>query len=105
MSALTYPVRGWYRLVRAGESLEVADEDFERFYRLGAVVKEGDAPAVKQKAEPAPEPASEKAPAVPVGEVERPAKAASLARWREYAESVGVETKGMSKAELIAATK
>lgn len=104
---LTYKVRGWYRLVEPGEIFEIKDADFQRLFSLGAVVEEGHdthvAPAPAFVPEPAPaveEPAPVKAPMVA-----KPAKAASLARWREYAQSLGIDHKGLSKAEIIAATR
>lgn len=35
----------------------------------------------------------------------RPARTAPIDTWREYAESLGIATKGLSKQELIAATR
>ena len=41
----------------------------------------------------------------PVEDVKRPAKTAPVDTWRKYAESLGVEVKGLSKQEIIAATQ
>lgn len=58
-------------------------------------------PATKPKQEPKQEP---KEP-VAASEVERPAKTAPVDTWRKYAKSLGVEVKGLSKQEIIAATQ
>jgi pyrroloquinoline quinone (PQQ) biosynthesis protein C len=48
----------------------------------------------------APEPASDVEP-----EVKRPARAASVDMWRSYAVALGIDPKGLSKQEIIAATR
>ena len=52
--------------------------------------------------EPAPEPAP--APEAPAKTSERPRKTAPVATWRAYAEDLGIDPKGLTKAEIIAAT-
>lgn len=53
---------------------------------------------------PEPEPAPAEA-AEPVETSTRPAKAASIAEWRRFAETQGIVTKGLSKKDIIAATQ
>jgi hypothetical protein len=48
----------------------------------------------------APEPVSDVEP-----EVKRPARAASVDMWRSYAVALGIDPKGLSKQEIIAATR
>lgn len=52
--------------------------------------------------EPEPDPAS--APEAPAKTSERPRKTAPVTTWRAYAEDLGIDPKGLSKAEIIAAT-
>lgn len=87
-----------------GTTIEVEDALYDAYVGKGVFVSDVDsAPAPVSVPEPAPaveEPAPVKAP-----KVVKPAKAASLARWREYAQSLGIDHKGLSKAEIIAATR
>ena len=78
------------RLRRVGEVVEVSDEVHQRFAPLGVFVVD----------EPAPEP--EPAPG-PTG-MKRPAKTAPLDTWRAYAREQDIDPKGLTKAEIIAAT-
>lgn len=87
------------RLRRVGEVVEVDDEVFASFSQLGvfaAPAPEPAAPAKRVEVEPVAEP---EAPAA----VKRPRKTAPLDAWKAYAESKGIDPKGMTKAELIAA--
>lgn len=56
--------------------------------------------------EPEPEPESGPAPApeAPAEAPKRPRKAAPVATWRAYADALGIDPKGLTKAEIIAAT-
>lgn len=88
----------------AGYTMEVSDEVFAEFEPRGFFVSDtGDEP------EPAGPVSEETAPAPvadePVDEVKRPAKTAPVDAWRKYAKSLGVEVKGLSKQEIIAATQ
>lgn len=88
------------RLRRAGEVVEVSDEVHERFAPLGVFVSDDPAPAqVKPEA-----PADERAPEPDAPMVKRPPRTAPVDTWRAYAEAQGIDPKGLSKAELIAAT-
>ena len=55
-----------------------------------------------QVPEPAPAPTED---AEPDKTITRPAKAASIAEWRRFAEAQGIVTKGLSKKDIIAATQ
>lgn len=88
------------RLRRVGEVVDVSDEVHERFSPLGVFVSDDPAPVTVKPEVPADERASE--PDVPM--VKRPARTAPVDTWRAYAEAQGIDPKGLSKAELIAAT-
>ena len=87
----------------AGFTMDVTDEVFAEFEPRGFFVGE-------TEDEPAPAPATEpvddeSADDEPAEDVKRPAKTAPVDTWRKYAESLGVEVKGLSKQEIIAATQ
>ena len=88
------------RLRRVGEVVDVSDEVHERFSPLG-VFASGDPAPVQVKAEV---PVDERAPEPDAPRVKRPARTAPVDTWRAYAEGQGIDPKGLSKAELIAAT-
>lgn len=65
-----------------------------------------------EKPEPKPDPKPTVVPeektttsAKPAGDMPRPARAASIDEWRKYAEAQGIVTKGLSKKDIIAATR
>ncbi|MDK8768222.1 hypothetical protein QP932_06870 [Corynebacterium freneyi] len=64
--------------------------------------------AAQQPSRPEPQPESEPGPAsapeAPADAPERPRKIAPVATWRAYAEDLGIDPKGLTKAEIIAAT-
>lgn len=88
------------RLRRVGEVVEVSDEVHQRFAPLGVFVVDEPAP----EPEPAPVPASEPEPAPGPTGMKRPAKTAPLDTWRAYAREHDIDPKGLTKAEIIAAT-
>ena len=88
------------RLRRVGEVVDVSDEVHERFAPLGVFVVDEPAP----EPEPAPAPDPEPEPAPEQKGVKRPARTAPVDVWRAYAEAQGIDPKGLSKAEIIAAT-
>ena len=88
------------RLRRVGEVVDVSDEVHERFSPLGVFVS-GDPAPVQVKAEV---PVDERATESESPRVKRPARTAPVDTWRAYAEAQGIDPKGLSKAELIAAT-
>ena len=103
-------VGGFFRgYTRVGAVAVVSDADGSEMIRRGFVV-DADAPVVSVVKEPA-APVSEPTTAnssQPVEDsalesVPRPRRAAPVDEWRAYAESQGIDPKGMSKPELIAA--
>lgn len=115
VDALTVPVPGnggRFRLARRGAMVSVSDEFAAPHVRRGALV---DPDAVPVESEPVvvADDEDELETAVPVEsepaevdeDADKPAKAASAEAWRKYAESKGIATKGLSKQELIAATR
>ncbi|KGF15162.1 hypothetical protein [Corynebacterium freneyi] len=59
---------------------------------------------LSQPASQPPRPEPEPAPEAPAEAPERPRKTAPVATWRAYAEDLGIDPKGLTKAEIIAAT-
>ena len=94
---------------KPGDVVEVEESTAEWLERTGAAAKP-QAKAVPQPRDTVKKPAEDddEAPEAAVtagGEHERPARTASIDVWREFAEAQGITTKGLSKQELIAATK
>lgn len=89
------------RLRLAGEVVEVDDGVFAEFVGRGVFVT--GAPKPSKPVERQREPEAEAEPEPAVGAPKRPRKAAALDAWRAYATAKGVDPKGMTKAELIAA--
>ncbi|MCJ7859266.1 hypothetical protein [Corynebacterium kalidii] len=92
-----------------GDEVDVDDDVAAWLTRTGAVAR----PTRKRKAAPAVEPSEDEsaaeAPAVEPSEDDgdedkRPARTASLDTWKAFAEKQGIQTKGMSKQDIIAAT-
>lgn len=96
-----------------GYSAEVDGPTFDALKALGAV-EVVEAPAEASAAvedEPAEAPVEvestdepDEVEEAPEG-MERPKKVANLETWQTYARSMGIDPKGMTKAEIIAATK
>ena len=96
------------RLRRRGDELTVdaETEAWLRKHRLAADVDE--VKAEEEAPKPKPEPEAEEKAAEPVekpARAQKPAKAAPVDEWRAYAKSAGVDPAGLSKAEIIAATR
>lgn len=91
------------RLRLAGEVVEVDDDVFAEFVGRGVFVTGAPKPSkpVERQREPEAEADDVQEPAG--GAPQRPRKAAALDAWRAYATAKGVDPKGMTKAELIAA--
>ena len=91
-----------------GSVVEV-DEDTAQWLKACAALADSSAKPAAKKPEPKPKPTPETKPepnaAASSAEVERPARAASIDDWRKYAESLGIVTKGLSKKDIIAATR
>ena len=92
------------RLRRRGDELTV-DAETEAWLRKHGLA--GEPKAEEKAAEPKPEPAKEEPaePAEKPARAQKPAKAAPVDEWRAYAKSAGVDPAGLSKAEIIAATR
>ena len=88
----------------AGYAMDVKQDIFDELAPRGFFVS-----ATGDEPEPVEPVAEETAPATvddePADEVKRPAKTAPVDAWRKYAKSLGVEVKGLSKQEIIAATQ
>lgn len=94
----------------AGYTMDVTDEAFAEFEPRGFFVGQSeDEPETAENADAkaADESAGELEPEVaePNEGMKRPAKTAPVDVWRKYAKSMGVEVKGLSKQEIIAATQ
>lgn len=87
-----------------GTTIEVEDALYDAYVGKGVFVSDVDSEPAPAPAS-VPEPASKEPAPVKAPKVTKPAKAASLTRWREYAQSLGIDHKGLSKAEIIAATR
>lgn len=93
---------------KPGEVVEVEDSLVEKFRGLGVFeeaevsseVQPDPAPVVEPEAEPVDEPVAEPTPAK-----NRPSRTAGIDDWRAFAKTKGVETKNLSKQEIIAATQ
>lgn len=92
------------RLRRRGDELTV-DAETEAWLRKHGLA--GEPEAEEKAAEPKPEPVEEKPsePAEKPVRAQKPAKAAPVDEWRAYAKASGVDPAGLSKAEIIAATR
>lgn len=89
-------------LLKQGSTHDIEDALFDEFVDKGVFVV--GTPPVVETAAPV-EDVVESDPDVEVDDgASRPAKSAPVTAWREYADSLGVDTKGLSKAEIIAAT-
>lgn len=100
-----------------GFSADVDDVTFEALAALGAIEVAPESEPVADDApepefepddptEPEPDPeadAPDEADDAPE-DMDRPKKVANLDTWQAYAHSVGIDPKGMTKAEIIAAT-
>lgn len=90
-----------------GSVVEVDEATAQWLESCGAVAD----PSVQKpasKPDPKPAVAPEEKPttgAKPAGDMPRPARAASIDEWRKYAETQGIITKGLSKKDIIAATR
>ena len=95
------------RLRRRGDELTV-DAETEAWLRTHGLAGEPEADEKADEPEPeADEKADEKAaePVEKPARAQKPAKAAPVDEWRAYAKASGVDPAGLSKAEIIAATR
>lgn len=95
------------RLRRRGDELTV-DAETEAWLRKHGLAGEPEADEKAAEPEPEADGKAEEEPAEPVEKPARdqkPAKAAPVDEWRAYAKASGVDPAGLSKAEIIAATR
>lgn len=85
----------------AGFIVEVPDDVFEQFAPRGVFKTETDTPTV----EPVEDAKPRRAVKAETPEVKRPARSADIDQWREFATAQGINPKGLTKQELIAATR
>ena len=119
VDALTVPVPGSggrFRLLRRGAVFSSDNEAFVAPHvRRGSLVSADEipvepAPGVDVDEVDQPENVADVVEPAPVvvedaEGAEKPAKAAHIDVWRKYAETKGIATKGLTKQELIAATR
>lgn len=102
-------VGGFFRAYLRPGVVEIDDEDARLLLERGLVVEPDAVPSVRRASrvdapvERQREPEAEAEPEPAGGAPQRPRKAAALDAWRAYATAKGVDPKGMTKAELIAA--
>lgn len=90
---------------RPGDTVEVEETTAEWLESCGALVTGRTDPAPRSVVTPKPEKEQE-APVSPVESgPEKPKRAASVDVWREYATAQGMDVKGLSKKEIIAAVR
>lgn len=91
----------------AGSTIDVSQDVIEKFSPLGVFAD----PSEKSVSKPVEskdsrvEATASKAAEKPSRGLDRPRRSASADEWRKYAESMGISPKGLSKQELIAATR
>lgn len=92
----------------AGDVVDVDDETAEWLERSGALAAPKAAKKTREPEAPTGQPQDvapkQQAPAPAKEAPARPARTAPVDTWRAYAEAQGINPKGLSKAELIAAT-
>lgn len=102
VKAAQVPLKGPIRW--PGYTAEVDDETFEALSARGVLAVEVPATVVvEQPAVDVSATLEEETPSV--DQVRRPKQAANLDAWETYARALGIDTKGMTKQEIIAATK
>lgn len=89
-------------ILAAGTTATIDAETADRFPEAFERITRQPAASSIQVPEPAPAPTEG---AGPDKTITRPAKAASIAEWRRFAEAQGIVTKGLSKKDIIAATQ
>ena len=92
------------RLRRRGDELTV-DAETESWLRKHGLAGESEAKKAAPKPAPVEEAVAEPEPVEKPVRTQKPAKAAPVDEWRAYAKSAGVDPAGLSKAEIIAATR
>lgn len=95
LKPFTATVNGFHRLYLPPTVVDFADPG--EFVALGLVVSDSDPEAV---AEETLEPQE-----TDLAKGKRPYRTSSIDKWREYAEGLGLDVKGLSREEIIAAVK
>ena len=88
-----------------GSVVDVDEETAERLRARGGLVDETAVPELAEEPARVVEPVEEKQPEGVDGveKAAKPAKSAGIEAWRDYARANGLDPKGLSKQELIAA--
>ena len=111
MTTITLNIQ--WRGHQPGDTITVDEATAEWLRRTGATASDSSietAPATAPEPVPEPEldtpddPDPAPAPEAPAKTPERPRKTAPVATWRAYAEGLGIDPKGLTKAEIIAVT-
>ena len=115
MTTITLNIQ--WRGHQPGDTITVDEATAEWLRRTGATASDSSietAPATAPEPVPEPEldtpddpdpaPAPEAPAEAPAKTSKRPARTAPVATWRAYAEAHGIDPKGLTKAEIIAAT-
>lgn len=95
LKPFTATVNGFHRLYLPPAVVDFADPG--EFLKLGLVASDADPEAVEDET---PEPQE-----VELAKGKRPYRTSSIDKWREYAEGLGLDVKGLSREEIIAAVK
>lgn len=112
--ALILTVDAWWqpcetglRLRRRGDTLDVDGEVAQWLQANGFAADESEVEKAKEiPAEPPAEVQEPEKPAEkPAGNAKRPKNAAPVDDWRAFAKSKGIDTAGLSKGQIIAATR
>lgn len=89
-------------LRKPGQWVDVDEDTYERLSALGVLATDANAPASTPSVASTEDAEGEGVPASHRG-VKRPIKAASAVEWKAFAEAKGLNVKGLSKQQIIAA--
>lgn len=111
LKPFTATVNGFHRLYLPPTVVDFADPG--EFVALGLVVSDSDPEAVEDETSEPQEKATPEAVAeetlepqeTDLAKGKRPYRTSSIDKWREYAEGLGLDVKGLSREEIIAAVK
>lgn len=100
MTTITLAIQ--WRGHQPGDTITVDEPTAEWLQRTGATAPE---PVPEPELDTPDDPDPAPAPEAPAKTSKRPARTAPVATWRAYAEAHGIDPKGLTKAEIIAATR
>lgn len=111
LKPFTATVNGFHRLYLPPAVVDFADPG--EFLSLGLVVSDSEPEAVEDETSEPQEKATPEAVAeetlepqeTELAKGKRPYRTSSIDKWREYAEGLGLDVKGLSREEIIAAVK